>query len=104
MARPQHLWHYGNATVTQLAALYAVGIAKNHAFLDGNKRTAFVASILFLEENGYRFQADPATAEHVFVSVAAGEMDEVRLADWFAIACGESSGILPGGHPLIERE
>jgi death on curing protein len=91
LARPQHLWHYGTATIPQLAALYAVGIAKNHAFLDGNKRTAFVASILFLEENGYRFQADPADAERVFLRVAEGSVDEVMLADWFDMSCRGAS-------------
>ena len=60
----------------QLAALYAIALARHHPFVDGNKRTAFVAGILFLELNGYRFNADEAAAAHAVDALAAGTLDE----------------------------
>ena len=62
LARPLHLFHYGNPSEVELAAAYAVGIAKNHAFIDGNKRTAFVAAAVFLSRNGLRLTAPEAEA------------------------------------------
>src|SRR5438309_11798057 len=60
LARPVHLFTYGTPSLAQLAASYAVGIAKNHAFIDGNKRTAFVAAAVFLERNGLNLTAPEA--------------------------------------------
>jgi death-on-curing protein len=56
LARPMHLFTYGKPSLAELAAAYAVGIAKNHAFIDGNKRTAFVAAAVFLERNRFAFE------------------------------------------------
>jgi death-on-curing protein len=83
LARPENLAAYGEPTVFELAASYAYGIARNHAFIDGNKRTAFVASVLFLRMNGQQFHAEPAEAAVVFLRLAAGEFSDAELAEWF---------------------
>src|SRR5580704_1370329 len=83
LARPQNLHAYdGVNDVARLAASYAYGLAKNHAFVDGNKRVAFVAAGLFLYLNGYRLKADQAEAVLIVLSVAAGSFSEDELADW----------------------
>jgi death-on-curing protein len=66
-----------------LAAAYAFGLARNHPFVDGNKRTANVVSLLFLLKNGWRVQADDAEMIVAFIALAAGELSEDDLADWF---------------------
>ena len=83
LARPQSLAAYGEPTVFELAASYAFGIARNHPFVDGNNRTAFVASVLFLRLNGQVFEAEQAEAALVFIRLAAGELGEADLAEWF---------------------
>jgi death on curing protein len=83
LARPENLAAYGEPTVFDLAASYAYGIARNHPFVDGNKRTAFVASALFLRVNGQQLSASPAEAAVVFLRLAAGEFSEAELAEWF---------------------
>jgi death-on-curing protein len=83
LARPENLAAYGEPTVFELAASYAFGIARNHPFIDGNKRAAFVASVLFLRMNGQQFHADQAEAAVVFLRLAAGEFSEAELAEWF---------------------
>ena len=83
LARPQNLAAYGSPTVFELAASYAYGIARNHPFIDGNKRTAFVASLLFLKMNGHEASAEQAEAAVVFLRLAAGEFSEAELAEWF---------------------
>ena len=83
MARPVNLWHSEQWTIFQLAAAYAFGLAMNHPFVDGNKSTAFVVSVLFIEVNGWSFFADEVKAATTFLSLAAGELDEVELAAWF---------------------
>ena len=82
LARPQQLFAYGTPTVFDLAASYAFGLAKNHPFLDGNKRTAFVTAILFLELNGYVFQAEEADAAVRTLALAASKMTEAKYAAW----------------------
>lgn len=82
LARPQHQFHYGEPSLTGLAAAYAVGIAKNHAFVDGNKRTAFVAAVVFLERNGLRLNASEGEATIVMLRVAQGSMTEKQLTRW----------------------
>jgi death-on-curing protein len=83
LARPQNLHAYEGVTeVSRLAASYAFGLAKNHAFVDGNKRVAFIAAALFLRLNGYRLVADQAEATLVILSVASSAFDEMALADW----------------------
>ncbi len=83
LARPRNLHAYdGVKDVARLAASYAYGLAKNHAFVDGNKRVAFIAAGLFLYLNGYRLKADQAEAVLIVLSVAAGSFSEDELADW----------------------
>ena len=65
-----------------LAATYAVGLSSNHPFIDGNKRTAFLAAGVFLEKNGLSLTADPVSATLTMLKVAAGEMDIDALAAW----------------------
>ena len=84
LARPLNLVAYGKPSLFELAAAYAFGIARNHPFVDGNKRTAFVASVVFLEMNGRSFRASEEDVVVTFLALAAGEMTEARLAKWFA--------------------
>ena len=84
LARPQNLAAYGTPDVADLAASYAVGIARNHAFIDGNKRTALVvAAGVFLPLNGYKLTASDGETVRVMLSVADGSMPEEELASWF---------------------
>jgi len=82
LARPQNLSAYGSPDHADLAAAYGVGLVKNHAFIDGNKRTAFVAVELFLVLNGYELVARDADCVLTMLSVAAGELDEAAFASW----------------------
>lgn len=82
LARPLNLAAYETPDVAALAASYALGLAKNHAFIDGNKRAGFLSMGLFLFTNGYRLNASQADATITMLNVAAGEMDEAALADW----------------------
>ena len=82
--KPRHLFSYGKPTVFEMAASYAVGIVKNHPFLDGNKRTGFVAAALFIEANGYLFQASEEEAVLETLALAAGETAEADYAAWLA--------------------
>ena len=83
LARPAHLARYRDPDAADLAAAYAYGIAKNHGFLDGNKRTAWVTARLFLADNGRRLEFDPADAIRTMEGVASGRVSETELADWF---------------------
>ncbi len=82
LARPENLAAYGEPDIYQLAASYAYGIAKNHPFIDGNKRTAFVVMELFLLLNGVELLASDADCVVTFVALAAGELSEEGLVDW----------------------
>lgn len=82
LARPLNLAAYGAPDAADLAASYAVGLAKNHPFVDGNKRTAFVAMELFLALNGRDLTAGDADCVLTMLAVAAGDMDEAALAEW----------------------
>lgn len=82
MNRPRHLAAYGMPDFAELAAAYGVELAKNHPFVDGNKRTAFVAMELFLFLNGYDLNADDADCILTMLAVAAGEMAEADFAAW----------------------
>ena len=81
-ARSRHLASYGQPTVFELAAAYAFGLARNHPFIDGNKRAALVAAFTFLELNGWEVGAEEAAAVLVFVDLAAGQVQETDLAAW----------------------
>lgn len=77
LARAENKAHYGDPTIQELAAAYVFGIARNHAFVDGNKRTAIVAAGAFLIINGYALTADNGTLYEFVMGVAAGEIDEI---------------------------
>ncbi|HYN46119.1 MAG TPA: type II toxin-antitoxin system death-on-curing family toxin, partial [Allosphingosinicella sp.] len=74
---------YGAPDLADLAAAYAYGIARNHPFVDGNKRTAAVVSETFLMLNGHRLAAGDAELVVAFLALAAGELSEAEMADWF---------------------
>lgn len=86
LARPQHLVAYGSPDIADLAASYAVGIARNHAFIDGNKRTALVvAAGVFLPLNGYKLTASDGETVRAMLAVADGTMSEPELAIWLRV-------------------
>lgn len=91
LARPLNLAAYGNPDAASLAAAYAYGIAMNHGFVDGNKRTAWVTARLFLADNGYGLDFDPIDAVHTMEGVAAGRVDEDELAAWFRARISRSA-------------
>ena len=82
LARPLNLAAYGQPDMAELAASYGVGLAKNHAFIDGNKRAAFLAVGLFLALNGQRLVAGQVDATLTMLAVAAGTLDETQFAAW----------------------
>ena len=82
IARAQQLAHYGAPDVAELAAAYGFGIARNHPFSDGNKRTAFVAVELFLALNGHELTADDADCILTILRLAAGDTEEAAFAQW----------------------
>lgn len=82
LARPLNLVAYGDPDYADLAAAYGVGLAKNHPFVDGNKRAAFLSAGLFLFLNGYRLTAGQAEATVVMLDVAAGDLDEAAFSAW----------------------
>jgi death-on-curing protein len=79
---PINKWSDERATLPELAAAYAFGLAKNHAFVDGNKRIAFMAMMTFLRRNGIAFTPDPAQAAVGILAFAAGEVSEASLTRW----------------------
>ncbi len=85
LARPLNLLHYGQPDMADLAACYGVGLAKNHALVDGNKRAAFLAVGLFLGLNGYRLTANQAEATLMMMDVAAGQTNEAEFASWIRL-------------------
>ena len=82
LERPINKWTYEQAPLAELAAAYAFGLAKNHAFVDGNKRIAFMAMRMFLRRNGVVFAPDPAQATTIILALAAGEVSEESLIRW----------------------
>ena len=83
LARPVNLAQCGGPDAAELAAACAWGLARNHGFVHGNKRTAWVAARLFLADNGYGLEFEPLDAIRIVEGVAAGNIDEAALADWF---------------------
>lgn len=83
LARPLNLAAYGDPDVADLAAAYAYGLARNHGFADGNKRTAWVIARLFLADNGQRLQFEAQDAIRTMEQAAGGNLSESDLADWF---------------------
>ena len=92
LARPQQLFHYGDDVgIPKLAAAYAFGIARNHPFLDGNKRTAFMVAAVFMEDNGWAVELGQVDVVLKILALATGELAESDLAVW-----------LEGGSRLVE--
>lgn len=81
-ARAVDLAAYEDADLAEIAAAYAFGIAKAHAFIDGNKRTAFVTALTFLRLNGRAFLPTPAKGVQMMEDLAAGQVDEAEFAAW----------------------
>jgi death-on-curing protein len=82
LARPVNKYAYGETDLASLAAAYGFGIAKNHPFVDGNKRAAFAAIVVFLGLNGIDFMVPPESATAMILALAAGEVSEASLARW----------------------
>lgn len=84
LARPKHLFSYGEPTLARLAAAYAVGIVQGHPFTDGNKRTGFMAAAAFLELNGLTFEASEVEVVIKTLALAASEISEAEYGQWLA--------------------
>jgi death-on-curing protein len=82
LARPINKFGYGESDLAALAAAYAFGIARNHPFVDGNKRAAFASIIVFLGLNGFEFDVPPEQATAIILALAAGEVSEESLTRW----------------------
>ena len=82
LARPKNLASYGDPDAAALSAAYAFGIARNHAFVDGNKRTAWVLARLFLKANAFKVNFDKQDAIQIMLALAAGNLTEEDLAGW----------------------
>lgn len=82
LSRPHNLAAYGRPDAADLAAAYGFGISRNHAFIDGNKRTGFVAAVMFLRLNGYKLVSDDASKVLTMLAVSAGDITEVEFAAW----------------------
>src|ERR1700704_4853919 len=82
LGRPLNKYSYGESDLAALAAAYCYGIARNHPFVDGNKRAAFASLIVLLGLNGIDFDVPPAEATAMIMALAAGEVSEERLTRW----------------------
>lgn len=87
LTRPKNLFGYGDPSLADLAASYAVGIVKNHPFIDGNKRTGFMVAYTFLIRNGCEFVASESTAAAAVIALAANELTEAGFAEWLKGHC-----------------
>ena len=83
LARPVNRWNYGEDDPADLAAAYAFGVARNHPFIDGNKRTAWVLARLFLAVNGHKLTFNAEDAIRMMLALAAGELEEDAVSSWF---------------------
>jgi death on curing protein len=82
LARPKNKWAYGEEDLFALASAYGFGLARNHAFSDGNKRIAAISVFLFLGQNGFWVPRDTPAVIATFLALAAGDLSEDQLADW----------------------
>ena len=86
LARPRHRWAYRrNADLAGLAATYGFGLARNHPYRDGNKRTAFLTMVVFLGLNGHDLETSEADVVTLMLKLAAGELSEAALARWLRV-------------------
>lgn len=83
LVRSVNRWNYGESDLAALAATYAYGVARNHPFVDGNKRTAWVLARLFLAVNGQKLEFAPEDAIRMMLALAAGELEEDNVSTWF---------------------
>jgi len=84
LARPQQRFAYEpESSVFELAASYSYGLTKNHSFVDGNKRIAFTVAAIFLEINGFHFNAPESEVVVIFENLASNNITENEIADWF---------------------
>jgi death-on-curing protein len=95
LGRPLNKFAYGETGLAALAAPYAFGIARNHPFVDGNKRAAFASIIVFLGLNGVDFDAPPEAATAIILGMAAGEIHEDGLARWIADNISDAPSLKP---------
>lgn len=96
LARPHHLAAYGEPSFFELAASYAYGISRNHPFIDGNKRVAFVCMAVFLDLNGWVLTASQESATQAMLRLASGELSEEALVQWVTEHAQPSPVGLPG--------
>ena len=82
LARPQNLLAYGKPDFADLGAAYAAGVARNHPFVDGNKRTGWMLTVVFLDLNGFDLDAEMADALQAMLALAEGRIDETAFAAW----------------------
>ncbi len=87
LSRPQHSFAYESPTVFEMATEYTLGIVKNHPFLDGNKRTGFMAAYVFLGTNGIDFTASEEEVVINTLALAAGEIDRNQYSEWLEVSC-----------------
>jgi death-on-curing protein len=86
LTRPKNLYHYSSkVTLSELAAAYALGIAKNHPFVDGHKRTAWIVCAVFLELNGKAVVLDQAEVVEMMLGIAGGGVNEQQFARWLSV-------------------
>ena len=85
--RPKQQFYYENASIIQLAATYASGIVKSHPFIDGNKRTGLMACQIFIESNGYRFEASEEEAAIQILALADSRLSDGELTAWLEANC-----------------
>jgi death-on-curing protein len=83
LARPKNVLAYQSPDLFELAASYAFGLARSHCFVDGNKRTAFASSAVFLLDHGFLLAPDSDKHVHIFEELASGNITEDALAEWF---------------------
>lgn len=87
LARPENIAAYGDPSAFELAAAYSFGIIRNHPFVDGNKRTGFIAGAIFLELNGFAFSASEFDVVESTLKIAAGGMGEGEFVLWLEANC-----------------
>ena len=87
--RPKQQFHYEQATLLQLAATYASGLVKSHPFMDGNKRTGLMTCQLFLESNGYRFNASEEETALQILALADCRLNDDELTQWLEVNCSK---------------
>jgi death-on-curing protein len=87
LGRPPHMATYGEPTLFELAASYGFGLVKNHPFVDGNKRMAYLTTYVFLGMNGHELDADEAEAAAITLDLAAGAVSEEDFAIWLQANC-----------------